>query len=145
MPGKDLLTIYGKVTNWYFKTFENKESKLVNNDSSIGQLVANVKTDIDDVFYMNYTIQVDCKDNKYRVRITDIRHTVKGKENAAFFAKFLVNLPAESDNEIFLTDKKGYSKGQRRTIQARMQGMDQIFKNNMASLNKAINVKAESF
>jgi hypothetical protein len=145
VSGKDMLSIYSKATSWYFKTFKGSNDKVVNSDASIGQFVADVQSDIDDVFYMKYTIQIDCKENKYRVRFTNIRHTVKGKENTAFFAKYLVNVPAENDNEIFLTEKKGFNKSQRGVIQKRMMGMDAIFNGHMASLKKAINVKAEDF
>lgn len=142
---KSALAIYSKATSWYFKNFKGMENKITISDPSVGQFLADIQSEIDDVFYMKYTLQIDCKDNKYRIRFTNIRHTVKGKENTAFFAKYLVNVPAENDNEIFLTGKKGFNKSQRGVIQKRMMAMDAIFNGYMASLKKEINAKAEEF
>lgn len=145
VPGKDKLTIYGKVTDWYFKTTKNLKTEIINSDAGIGQFSATIRTDIDETFYMDMSMQVDCKDNKYRYRFFNIRHTVKGKENTPFFAKYLVNVPAETDNEIMLGQKKGFSKSQKGVIEQRMSNMDSIIKKYIDQIEKSINVKAEDF
>ena len=44
--------------------------------------------------------QVDCKEGKYRYRIYDIKYTFDGKTESDLFSKYLVNVPAETANEM---------------------------------------------
>lgn len=144
---KDRLDIYSRATKWYFNTFKGKNSRIENDDPSIGQLVATAERDLDTDkdYYLNFRLQIDCKDNKYRFRASNIRHTMHGKEESLFLATYLVNIPLQTDNDIVMGKKKGYGKKQKAATEKLMLQIDNQMKAYMESLDKAINVKAEEF
>lgn len=141
-PGTTGGNLYVRASKWLLDTFE--QYKPVVDDFDAGQLVYQVQTTVD-MYTLDFKIQIDSKDNKYRYRIFDIKRTVTGKDESSLFSKYLVNVPAEKINSIVAGEEKGFSKGQRKEnqnsiilIQARMNAY-------INSLQKALVIKKEEF
>ena len=153
VPGKPKEQIYTRVLAWYLGKYKGLNNELKTNDVSIGQLAGNgtfvvsTKAMLGTIisYDVNFDLQVDVKDGKYRCRIYNIRHTQQGKKETDLFAKYLVNVPAETDIAIVKGQKKGYSKKQKQMFSDLMASIDYETNEAMDSLNSAINKKAEDF
>jgi len=136
--GKKQYDMYQKAFEWYNKKFRSDYDHLISHEESIGQLIFSIKTDVD-IYTVNFTLQLDFKDNKYRYRIFDITRTVRGKEDALFFRKYLVDVPAETDNAIVSGQKKGYNKSQKADIEKAIAAIDIQLNEYLISLDNTVN------
>jgi hypothetical protein len=108
-----------------------------------GQMIYNLRLFVSE-WTVNLTIQIDTKDNKYRYRIFNIRKTLTGKDETSPFARYIVNVTAETDNSIVSGEGK-YSKGQRKAAQKDIILIDGFINEIIKSLNAAIDKKPEDF
>lgn len=134
-----------KVIQWMSDNL--KDASTVSHSPEIGQLIYQAKIYVD-IYTVDFKIQTDAKDGKFRIRIFDIKTTVTGKENTVLFAKYIVNVPAESDNAIVKGEVKGYGKGQRNTIKQKISDIDVACNRIMSSMQNFIfqaPKKAEEF
>ena len=137
VPGVTATNIQLKTFDWHVKYFSTAASRLISSDPSINQIVLGIVEDVDNLT-VDFTLQIDCKDGKYRYRVFDIKSTVKGKENAVFFRKYLVNVPAETQNDIILGKVKGYSNWQKKDVEKSVRQVDYKIKTILDSLQDAV-------
>jgi len=142
LNGFDAGTIHVRAFKWMLDNFKNREQ--IADDLDIGQTVYKVSME-SGIYTVDFTIQVDSKDNKYRYRIYDIKHTVTSQKDNAMFAKYLVNVSADTDNSIVKGELKGYSKGQKKEAQKTIIQVDELINKVINSLHAAINKKAATF
>ena len=86
IPNKPKSELYSNAQKWFIDMFKSSKDVIQNQDKDQGQIVGkgNMTTSIKGRmgipwnFVNKMTIQVDCKDNKYRYRIYDIITSLPG-------------------------------------------------------------------
>lgn len=136
-PGKSAADLYLKATIWYSNNFNYRNGRIISSDPTIDQITYGFITEVNNKI-VNYTLRLDFKDGRYRYRLYNIRSTVKGKEDAIFFRKYLVDVPAELNNKMVLGQVKGYSKSQKKDIEDDMVLTDIRLKTVLKSLTDAL-------
>ncbi|MES2060834.1 MAG: hypothetical protein V4456_02880 [Bacteroidota bacterium] len=141
VEGKDKTAIHLLAFNWIIDNFDDREK--ITDELANSQSVYKVKVPVD-IYTVQFYIQIDSKDNKYKYSFYNIKHTVTGKDENSFFAKYLVNVTAATDNSIVKGEGK-YSKGQRKNAQKTIILIDEMINKYINSLNEAVSRKAASF
>lgn len=141
VPGKTKLGLMDRAYDWfnnYSGLFDNVYHKeIASHDYETGNIVFYFTLD-EDIYHVDLILEMDCKDGKYRYRLFNIKHTVKGKEDAMLFAKYLVDVTAETDNGIVTGTLKGYSKGQKKATARAIEKIDFAVNYLLKSLTEAM-------
>jgi hypothetical protein len=137
--GSDQGTIHVRAFSWILNTFKDRQQ--IHDELGIGQSIYKIAME-SGMYTINFIIQVDSKDNKYRYRIYDITHTITSQKDNVLMAKYMIDVPAETDNGIIKGEKKLYNKKQAQKIVIEIDGlMTRVIK----SLKTAIDKKSETF
>lgn len=150
VKGLDKEHLYTKALFWTTDAFSGLEVDPSNSDPSIQQIGVNViipaHDKMSDVYYdVKVDIQINCEDNKYRIRLYNISHTVQGKTKDDDGAKFLVGITAEFDNSLAKGEITRYPKSLIKQLPNRMLTIDNLMNTIISSLNGKMTEKAPSF
>jgi hypothetical protein len=106
MQSKTKDQLYKAARKWFVDSFNNSKSVLRTEDKEGGELVGkgnfliseNGGFMITNNYRFDFTIEVVCKDNKYRVRIYDISYTMTNPPTG-IMPSTVADLPAEGYND----------------------------------------------
>lgn len=148
VSGKTKDQLYKNAKKWFVDAFRSSKDVIQSDDKDGGQIIGKgwfYSTNTTEKYRIQTTIQVDCKDGRYRYRIYDIATTVDGKTESDPNAKYLVNVTAEFWNEKLTKENNGFSKKQKVLIQNDILGMDSSIQSAITSLGKAMNSAGDDF
>jgi len=117
VPGTTKIDLYSRANEWFAKTYNSSQNVLQAQDKEEGKLIgkALMKSTLKgfNAGYVNYTISVFLKDNRYKYEVTDLAHekgtSTLGSGGAlesnkaatmSIMGKQWVSIKIQADNEI---------------------------------------------
>lgn len=151
LPGRTQIELYKNSKQWFVDYFKSSKDVIQNDDKESGKVIGKgiIFVYLKTTFFSQtisdkITIQIDCKDGKYRYKIYDINLTVPSSYSSVTGPVPAFDFTAE-DLIARLTDNPariGYTKGQCRKI------LDSIVaetQSTISSLKTAMNAKTDDF
>jgi hypothetical protein len=155
LQGKTKDQLYKNVRKWFVDVFKSSKDVIQSEDKEGGQIIGkgwfnttvgkNGAFSIATKYKVDVSIQIDCRDGKYRYRIYDIATTMDGKTEKDAYAKYWVNVPADQWNETVTKDGNGFTKGQKASMAKNIAAVDVDIVALIASLEKAVKSETDNF
>lgn len=149
IPNKSKMDLYNNAKQWFVDYFRSSKDVIQNEDKDQGRIIGKgiifikLKALVTQTYDDKITIQIDCKDGKYRYRIYDMIGTVPAQYNS------LVGHISASDftgeeliGKLTGTGKAQFTKNQCRKL---LESINNETHSTIASLQKAMNEKTDSF